>query len=444
MLNAPASGRRWSILLWTLALTFPVGALLQPWLFPSRSHMPVIARQLTAPVILITVPGLRADHVTHLGYNRPTTPALDRLAEQGISVLSFSTNSNDELATLGTVFSGSCPQQSGLRGAGDRLPDNLRTLAEHLRGARVATAAVLADPALIDANLTQGFGSVILREGARADVLLDEALMLIRETLELPYFVWVDLSDLAAPYGGPDTDVTRFAPDAPPGFGGDLQDYDLDPTELTARGWGRQELDWMTARYDAALGEIDAAIGRFVDELEADNELEMLMLCVMGTRGERLDDRLGRVFTHGVDLYQYSLHTPLIVRLPSQYMRGLRLARKEQSVDVGVMLADLGARRPWTAPQGRSFRQDLLFRTESRPAVFAEGLVQPVADQPAVRRYALRASGWKLISNADGSSPEVYQLSNDPTERNAVSLLPSQLQALQAHWGEWADACLPH
>jgi arylsulfatase A-like enzyme len=435
--------RGWNALLWALALTLPVGAFLQPWLFPSRSDMPVVARRLIAPVILITVPGLRADHVTHLGYDRPTTPGLDRLAAQGVSVLGFSTNSNDAVATIGTVFSGSCPEQSGLRGSGDRLPDRVVTLAEHLRSAGLSTAAVLSDPALIDANLVQGFATVALDEGARAELLLDEALRLIRKELPLPYFVWIDLSDLTAPYGGPGTDISRFAPDAPPGFGDDLADYDLDPAEMSARGWGRRELDWMVARYDAALVEVDAAIARFTQALADDNELEMLTLCVMGSRGARLDDRPGRLFTHGVDLYQFSLHVPLILRLPSQHVRGLRLARREQSVDVGVMLADIGARRPWTAPQGRSFTQDILFRTESRPAVFAEGLVQPVADQPATRRYALRAKGWKLISNGDGSRPEVYQLSVDPGERSAVSLPPIQLEALQAHWGEWAGACLP-
>jgi hypothetical protein len=440
-MTAPASGRGWSVLLWALALTLPVGSFVQPWLFPSRSDMPVIARQLTAPVILITVPGLRADHVSHLGHDRPTTPALDRLAEQGVSVLGFHTNSNDAIATLGTVFTGRCPAQSGLRGTGDRLPDHVQTLAEYLRTRGLRTAAVVADPAVIDANLVQGFGTVTLREGADADTLLDEALRLIRDQLELPYFVWVDLSDLIAPYGHADTDLTRFAPDAPPGFGTDPGDYDLDAGELAARGWGETELSWMVARYDAALADLDAAIGRFAQALDDANELEMLTLAVMGTRGERLDDKPGRWFTHGVDLFEHSLHTPLLVRLPSQYQRGLRLARREMSVDVGVFLADLGARREWQAPQGRSFKPDLLFRTETRKAIFAEGLVQPDPTTPPTRRHVLNTLGWKLISNADGSQPVVYKLTDDPTESSPVSLPPIQLEALQGHWGDWADAC---
>jgi len=438
-----ASGRGFTVLLWALALTLPVGSFVQPWLFPSRSEMPVIARQLTAPVILITVPGLRADHVGHLGYDRPTTPALDRLAEQGVSVLGFNTNSNDAVATLATVFTGRCPAQSGVRVTGDRLPDQVQTLAEHLRNRGLSTAAVLADPALADANLVQGFGKAVRVTGANADLLLNEALRLIRDELTLPYFVWVDLSDLAAPYGGEEVDVGRFAPDAPYNFGSDPGDYDLHPAEMSARGWGQAELDWMVARYDAALAELDAAIGRFAQALDDDNELEMLTLCVMGTRGERLDDRPGRMFTHGVDLFQHSLHTPLIVRLPSQYQRGLRLGRREMSIDVGLTLAELGARRPWSAPQGVSFGQDILFRTETRKAVFAEGLVQPDPSQPAKRRHALNTLGWKLTSNADGSQPTVYKLSDDPTESTPVSLPPIQLEALQAHWGDWAGECLP-
>jgi arylsulfatase len=441
-MTAAGSGRPWSVVLWVLALTLPVGSFVQPWLFPSRSDMPVISRQLTAPVILITVPGLRADHVTHLGYDRPTTPVLDRIAEQGVSVLGFHTNSNDAVATLATVFTGRCPATSGVRGAGDRLPDEVQTLAEHLRNRGLSTAAVLSDPALIDANLAQGFGTVMLREGVDADVLLNEALRLVREKVDLPYFIWVDLSDLAAPYGSANTDISRFAPDAPPEFGHDPGNYDLNAAELAVRGWGETELSWMVARYDAALADLDAAIGRFAQALVDMNELEMLTLCVMGTRGERLVDKPGRWFTHGVDLFEHSLHTPLLVRLPSQYQRGLRLGRREMSIDVGLLLADLGARRPWTAPQGQSIKQDLLFRTETRKAVFAEGLVQPDTGGRGTRRHVLNTLGWKLITNADGSQPVVYQISNDPTESSQVSLPPIQLEALQAHWGDWTDACL--
>ena len=34
-------------------------------------------------VVYITIDSLRADHVGHLGYDRETTPTLDRLAEDG-------------------------------------------------------------------------------------------------------------------------------------------------------------------------------------------------------------------------------------------------------------------------------------------------------------------------------------------------------------------------
>ena len=36
-------------------------------------------------VLVIAIDALRADHVRHLGYDRPSTPTLDRLAAEGVS-----------------------------------------------------------------------------------------------------------------------------------------------------------------------------------------------------------------------------------------------------------------------------------------------------------------------------------------------------------------------
>ena len=46
--------RRATLLLWALALVVPVGALLLPWIWPARSHMPAVGRILNAPIVLIT------------------------------------------------------------------------------------------------------------------------------------------------------------------------------------------------------------------------------------------------------------------------------------------------------------------------------------------------------------------------------------------------------
>lgn len=42
----------------------------------------MIYREITLKnIILLTVDALRADHISHLGYERKTTPFLDQLAE---------------------------------------------------------------------------------------------------------------------------------------------------------------------------------------------------------------------------------------------------------------------------------------------------------------------------------------------------------------------------
>ena len=81
--------------MWLLALTLPIGALVQPWLFPGRSNLPVVPQGIHQPLLLVTIPGLRADRVHHLGYERPTTPNLDKLALHGITITRAYTASNE-------------------------------------------------------------------------------------------------------------------------------------------------------------------------------------------------------------------------------------------------------------------------------------------------------------------------------------------------------------
>ncbi len=433
----------WWILLWALALTLPLGALAQPWLFPSRSAMPVVPRQPVAPSVLITVGGLSASRVHHLGHARETTPNLDALVRHGLSITETYANGNHELVTTASAMTAECPVAHGVQAPGDVLAPRLQTLAERLAADGVSTAAFVGNPALIGRGLDQGFDLFEARPGGSADELLTEALAHILDPPDPRQFVWIDLADLLAPYGGAGLDPTRFDPTVPAGFADARADYGLPIEAFAARGWGRTEAGWFAARYDAALFELDAALGRFLDALDAAGELDYLTLTVLGTSGARLDEHPGFVGGHAVDLFDPSIKVPLLMRLPGQAVRGLELRRLAQPSDVGPTLLRLATRRSWEDGVGRDLERTIRLQQDLHGQVFSSGRLLPVEGGEPRAGLAVRYKGVKLLGGPHGEQAQLFELATDPGELFPVTLQPAQVEAIFGMSPEWHTRCDP-
>ncbi|MFT7463304.1 MAG: arylsulfatase A-like enzyme [Pseudohongiellaceae bacterium] len=443
-----------TVLLWVLALTLPLGAVLQPWLAPSRSHMPAVPRGLHTPVLLITVPGLRADRVHHLGYDRETTPNLDRLLRHGVSFTRAYSASNDGGATLAALHASRHPQLNGVLSSDDVLPEERPTLADKLAPYDYDSLAVLGDPSVVHMGLEQGFQQVTaLPTGASSDQAFAAALQFVDETQSPSWFVWVDLPDLLPPYGGDFADEQRFAPDMPASFAEEEPFGFISETEQRRRGWGAQERRWLNDRYDGALHHMDASIGRFLEALDERMALQTMVVCVTGTRGEEISERPGVLAAHGLDLYETSIHVPLIFRLPAQHVRNRLLDEFARTEDVGPTLLQLslkhGARSQWLGSCGKSLFDIMVGRREPVSRTYSQGrhskrsskLTAAQAMPPLSQ--AVRADRFKLIQTlGTGKGVEMYNLSKDPNERSNRSTTQAAVTDALAKFGEdWAAGC---
>jgi len=455
-----------TVLLWTLALILPVGALLQPWLLPTRGALPIIPRGLNLPILLVTVPGLRADRVHHLGYARETTPNLDRMLRHGVSFTRAYSASNDAGASLAALHAARHPRINEVLTSADVLPERRNTLADRLGPHGYDTMAVLSDPSVSGMGLEQGFKQVIsLPAGSSSDDVFEHALRFVDETPSRKWFVWVDLPDLLPPYGGDFADVQRFAPELPEGFGTEPPVAFLDKAELRRRGWGPTELQWLSDRYDGALHHLDAAIGRFLDALDERMLLQTMTVCVTGTRGDTIADRSDLAVAHGIDLYEPSIHVPLIFRLPAQQVRGRLLDEVARTVDIGptLLLGSLrhGPRSEWIDACGKSLLEIMTLRRKRIPRAYTQGrhLTHgsvtaagpagteasriPAAVSNLSLSQAVRADRYKLIHIlGSGSGVEMYNLSQDPREQSdKTGLQPVVTGALIEMSETWANSC---
>ncbi len=350
--------------------------------------------------MLVTLDTVRADHLGCYGDRQAITPALDRLAAEGLRFADASSAVPLTLPSHTSLLTGLLPLHHGLRnnGAGALRPGTA-TLATLLAAAGYRTGAFIGAFVLDHRfGLKPGFevyddeivrdpnaGRTLEAERPGREVV-DRALAWLETEDKRPFFVWIHLYDAHAPY----TPAPAWA----------------------ARHPGRP--------YDGEVSGVDEQVGRVLEALRSRGLDDRTVVAVAADHGEGLGEH-GEL-THGLLLYQPTLHVPLLLRAPW----GLKprvVAAPVSLVDLAPTLAGLlGA--AFAGPlDGRDLSRTLLAGGEP-----AESEVYAETRYPATFGWsplaALRRRGLKYISS---SRPELYDLRRDP--RESASLLAPAAKA---------------
>jgi arylsulfatase A-like enzyme/Flp pilus assembly protein TadD len=343
-------------------------------------------------LLLVTVDTVRADHIGAYGNRAAETPNLDHLASEGVRFARAESPVPLTLPAHATILSGLLPPRHGVRNNGaERFPEGPATLATQLAAAGYRTGAFIG-AFVLDRRfgLGQGFDRYdddIPRERV-ADldaerpgrVVVDRALAWLSEKSEKPFFAWVHLYDAHAPYTPPEPFRTRFA----------------------------------DRLYDGEIAEVDAQVGRLLADLDRQGLASRTIVVVVGDHGEELGEH-GEL-THGLLLYEPSLHVPLLVRTPGVLPRGWVVETPVSLVDLAPTLAGL-LERPLSGTldrplDGHDLSGPLRQRREpTAEDVYAESLYGTCFGWSPV--FALRRGEAKYIS---APRPELYDLRRDPAE----------------------------
>lgn len=407
-------------------------------------------------ILLVTIDTLRADRCSAYGYPRPTTPHLDRLAQEGVLFEA----AYAPMATTGpshaSMFTGLPPRSHGLLKNGHLLRPELTTLAESLLARGYQTAAFVSSYVVNHGfGFNQGFstydddfadgrpsGRTVRWEGRQVpeefDRLADQtrarAVSWLADRGHLapgreapPFFLWVHLFDPHYPYDPP-PEHRLFAP------------AQADASELEAT----------KAAYDGEVHFADAELGRLVDALRAAGRLDDTLLIVVGDHGEGLMDH-GHMY-HGIHLYEEAVRVPLVIRWP-QRLRPHRVGEPIAIVDLAPSLLALARQAKASGIAGDASLVPLLRGAAGDPGkpVFLErreyeaSVVHGFAVQGVKR--ALRRGRVKYIEAPDEGTSELYDLAADPSERHNLKpqqpQLAAELAALLRDWVERTPAAPP-
>jgi arylsulfatase A-like enzyme len=433
-------------------------------------------------LVLITIDCLRADHVGHFGYARPTTPFLDSVAQQSTVFRHATVAGAPTYYSLPGLLASRYPLALGRDVIG--LAPEESTIAAVLREFGFATAAFTAGNPYISARFgyDQGFDtfcdflrgdSIEQFEGAQqahrpsranrlishmchsvptlgaaydelyfrycqqrvaepnasldgmrrfpsAETLVEHAIEWLSENSSRPFFLWLHLMDPHAPYY-PKSEALQC-----------MGDGNISATDARYFNsyWNRSDLsqsrlekkrDTIVKLYDAGIRWADEQIRRLASQLTDLNAWDDCVLAVTADHGEEFLDHGGR-FHSPANLREALIHVPLLVRAP-----GVAHAEVEQAIsliDLAPTLLDiLGIPSPADF-RGRSYRPNLEKPAYKHPVVTEAvyGCSNPfrAENRNGPRILAIKSANYKLVINFSSGAEDFFDLTSDPHERNPL------------------------
>jgi arylsulfatase A-like enzyme len=389
-----------------------------------------------ANVIIIIMDAAGAKHLQSYGYQRKTTPNVEKIAHDGIQFDKAYCQAVYTLASTATLMSGLDPYTHRIVDNRLKLPEKIVTLAERFSNSGYTTGSFIANGnASATYGMTQGFHEVreVYNEpnytGWASDITKRFTQWLRKMEPERPFFAYVHYREPHGPFNPPesfknyfrDPNYTRFK-DASDEMRRKLRSGEIAETQA--------DRDFITASYDENLRYGDYEVGRVMDELKRLKMYDRTIIIITADHGEAFweHDFQG----HNSQLYEESTHIPLILKLTAaSNLRGKRVGTPVGTVDVYPALVDLLqlSKKSWDV-DGRSFVPYLVTKKSENLPV----LSQTINEQA----FSYTEGNFKYIYHKENGAEELYDLKADPKEQqNIINTMEIQRGYLRTRLFGW-------
>jgi arylsulfatase A-like enzyme len=378
-----------------------------------------------ANVLLVVLDAASARHFRCYGYERATTPEIDRLAAEGVLFEQAYTPAVYTLSAIASLWTSLHHDQhhAGVRHS-EPLPAGSLTVPELLRVRGVHTAGFVANPSAgRPFGLDRGFAEFheLYRERGRfVGVPRAEAFRPLLERFLAEqsgvgrFFAYVHFIEPHFPYDPQPPFDTLFGNDAP-----------LPESARRSQEWIRAvnagasatpaQRDHLVRLYDGNLAAVDRELGRLRALLEASGLLERTVLIVTADHGEALGEH--GFIGHAPQVYEEAVHIPLVVRFPKGVAAaGARFNGFVDLLDLGPTLLDLfDVDWPDGVPplEGRSLLP-MVAGAPGKPSVVSRSM----AERPV---FGLREGRYKFVHSLRDGRSELYDLASDPGEQSDLA-----------------------
>jgi len=376
------------------------------------------AGEETQPNILIlTVDTLRADRLSGQGYERATSPQLDRLMGRGVQFSSARTVEPLTAPSLASMLTALYPHEHGASRNGLRMRSGLPSMPKALQAFGYRTAAFVGNWTLRDklSGLAEHFEHYepvltrkrwlgLVRSEATAWDVNSRALDWLEEHQrrhgERPFFLWLHYTEPHAPYRA----HKEF-----------FEQLGLQKGKLSAAD-----------RYDTEIAFVDAAIGEMLREFGEQFDLDETVVVFAADHGESLGEH--DYWGHGRNLYEPTLRIPMSITWPAR-LQPRSIAAPSLIVDLPPTLLSLIGRPIPTEQKGFDWSgviagdeppDNRITRYQAH-----RGAVISKHDSDLARRSGLLQVGVirgdeKEIFRIENSRRRFFNLGDDPLELNRL------------------------
>ncbi|MCB1009961.1 MAG: sulfatase [Acidobacteria bacterium] len=368
-------------------------------------------------VVIVDIDTLRADRLSAYGFERDTSPHLDRLAGEGTRFAWAFSQAPYTLPSQTSILTSLYPSRHGVFHDGDRLADDAATLAETFRERGFATAAFVDGGYMKPVfGLDQGFDLYQDLNGGGLAVGEEPIARWLREHRDRPFFLLVHTYDTHTPYAPPEPFRSRFeALVEPPtaGFVPDsatLEAIRLSKYSETPRSLEPRDLAYADAMYQAEIAFVDAWFGRFDALLAELGVRDETVVAVVSDHGEEFQEH-GSVLHE--KLYATVTRVPLLVRGPG-VPAGRVVEEVVETIDLAPSLLELAGLPAPPKMEGRSFVETW------RGGAPADGIA--ISESPFFGlQRAVATDRFHLILHLDGSGRELFEYRDDPAEQRDLA-----------------------
>jgi len=426
-------------------------------------------------VILIVSDTLRADHLGCYGYFRSTSPRIDEFAAQGVrfanhisqapyTLPAFTSLVSGQFCTTHKVLANPSGQNHNFAAA---LDDHTPVLADLFRAA--GPPVEIAHGRYINGGtLTASFDNlanfpnhpkwfvrgyeyhVSVTPGTQrmvgADVLHRRLFPWLEQHAGEDFFLFVHYWDVHGPYLAPPPFGEEYRSQR---LGQEVPVYTAPSGEEYVPRWGpvselKPEVRARIDAYDGGIAYFDHKFGELLDHLDRLGVGQQAVVALTSDHGESMAEH--RVpFAHD-DLYEATVHVPLIIRAPGRLPAGQVVEALSQAVDVAPTLLDLaGLVEAAATPgfQGRSLlpllrgeAEQLHERTYAEWTRYLAGrclrtprskLVHKFTGGLALNRRPVRRVSWYELYDLAADPDETWDLAGERPE--LVRELAEQLNA---------------
>jgi arylsulfatase A-like enzyme len=361
--------------------------------------------------VLISFDTTRADHLSVYGYERPTTPNLERLAADGVVFTQAISTSTYTTPSHASLLTGVRPQKHGVTNLSRQLRPGIPTWAGILKENGYTTGGFVS--AIVigwRASLERGFDTY---DWSQYELRRDDTMMTWESArrwlaeIHEPWFLFIHSFE-------PHTRYIR-------------NDFGNDPV----------------SRYDSEIANVDKVMGEMLDAFPKNT-----LVIMTADHGEVLNDRPNtKPYTHGARAYDEVVNIPLVMKFPDGLAAGSRIYPQVHHLDVLPTVLDYLNIETDVELEGRSLLP-LLNGEELPPKpAFIHGISKSTFtnDIPGIahhgRLLAVRHLGWKLVEYPlmeGGVYQELFHLREDPGElENVADLHPEKVAELHALLDEW-------